>query len=300
MAATAARARVSLACGCGVTGLEGCLAWPLQALCISVPSTILVEPGCQAEVTETGDIRVSVGAEAPSTVGAQLDPIHLSIFSHRFMSIAGEWRHCPPGPSVRCQVWGLPAGRRWAQVVRLAGLCRENVSRRGRGGSGVLAGGLALEWHGPLPQGSALPPAARAWHCLWTGRGLSTVNLSVQRQGPSLLPCSAGCRADVGPQVLVRAPGAGDAPHSGQTRPGPQPHCVQVGHCPLRVLAAGLGGLEGQGSCFSYPEPCCGCCGASSVWSLCAPRADGPNPAAHGHLHQHQGAPGLLLRPLWP
>lgn len=162
VAAKAARARVSLACGCGVTGLEGCLAWPLQALCISVPSTILVEPGCQAEVTETGDIRVSVGAEAPSTVGAQLDPIHLSIFSHRFMSIAGEWRHCPPGPSVRCQVWGLPAGQRWAQVVRLAGLCRENVSRRGRGGSGVLAGGLALEWHGPLPQGSALPPAARA------------------------------------------------------------------------------------------------------------------------------------------
>lgn len=32
--------------------------------------------------------------------------------------------------------------------------------------------------------------------------------------------------------------------------------------------------------------------------SLCAPRADGPHPAAHGHLHQHQGAPGLLLRPL--
>uniref|UniRef100_A0A8C4LRA2 5-oxoprolinase, ATP-hydrolysing n=1 Tax=Equus asinus asinus TaxID=83772 RepID=A0A8C4LRA2_EQUAS len=50
--------------------------------------TILVEPGCQAEVTETGDIRISVGAEAPSTVGAQLDPIQLSIFSHRFMSIA--------------------------------------------------------------------------------------------------------------------------------------------------------------------------------------------------------------------
>uniref|UniRef100_A0A7N5JHP5 5-oxoprolinase, ATP-hydrolysing n=1 Tax=Ailuropoda melanoleuca TaxID=9646 RepID=A0A7N5JHP5_AILME len=55
-----------------------------------VESTILVEPGCQAEVTETGDIRISVGAEAPSTVGAQLDPIHLSIFSHRFMSIAEQ------------------------------------------------------------------------------------------------------------------------------------------------------------------------------------------------------------------
>lgn len=67
------------------------MAWPLQPLCTPAPSTILVEPGCQAEVTEAGDIRISVGAEAPSTVGAQLDPIHLSIFSHRFMSIAGEW-----------------------------------------------------------------------------------------------------------------------------------------------------------------------------------------------------------------
>uniref|UniRef100_A0A452V670 5-oxoprolinase, ATP-hydrolysing n=1 Tax=Ursus maritimus TaxID=29073 RepID=A0A452V670_URSMA len=68
----------------------------LQGPCLIIDSnsTILVEPGCQAEVTETGDIRISVGAEAPSTVGAQLDPIHLSIFSHRFMSIAGEWP-CP-------------------------------------------------------------------------------------------------------------------------------------------------------------------------------------------------------------
>lgn len=42
-------------------------------------------------MTETGDIRISVGAEAPSTAGTKLDPIQLSIFSHRFMSIAGEW-----------------------------------------------------------------------------------------------------------------------------------------------------------------------------------------------------------------
>nr|KAF6395886.1 5-oxoprolinase, ATP-hydrolyzing [Molossus molossus] len=64
----------------------------LQGPCLIIDSnsTILVEPGCQAEVTETGDIRISVGAEASGTVGAQLDPIHLSIFSHRFMSIAEQ------------------------------------------------------------------------------------------------------------------------------------------------------------------------------------------------------------------
>ncbi|XP_012578324.1 PREDICTED: 5-oxoprolinase [Condylura cristata] len=71
----------------------------LQGPCLIIDSnsTILVEPGCQAEVTETGDIRISVGAEAANTVGAQLDPIHLSIFSHRFMSIAAmSPRRGPP------------------------------------------------------------------------------------------------------------------------------------------------------------------------------------------------------------
>ncbi|XP_015426864.1 PREDICTED: 5-oxoprolinase, partial [Myotis davidii] len=64
----------------------------LQGPCLIIDSnsTILVEPGCQAEVTETGDIRIAVGAETSGTVGAQLDPIHLSIFSHRFMSIAEQ------------------------------------------------------------------------------------------------------------------------------------------------------------------------------------------------------------------
>lgn len=98
----------------GVPAWEEYVAWLLQPLCCPARSTILVEPACQAEVTETGDIRISVGAEAPGTVGAQLDPIHLSIFSHRFMSIAGEWLppSCSPAP--------LPA-------VHQAGVCGEKA-----------------------------------------------------------------------------------------------------------------------------------------------------------------------------
>lgn len=45
--------------------------------------------------------------------------------------------------------------------------------------------------------------------------------------------------------------------------------------------------------------PCCGWMGPAGIWSLCAPRADGPHPAAHSHLHQHQGAPRLFLCSLW-
>lgn len=73
----------------------------------------------------------------------------------------------------------------------------------------------------------------------------------------------------------------------------------------LRVWQGGLtwgpGFLPGPGSCRSWlSAPGASCCGggASGAGSLCASRADGPHPAAHGHLHQHQGAPGLLLRPL--
>lgn len=240
---------------------------------------------------------MSVGAEAPSTVGAQLDPIHLSIFSHRFMSIAGEWRHCPPGPSsLWCQVRGLPAGQTWVQVVRLAGVCRENMSRRGRGRSGVSAdgraGSMAWLWIGTAPctRAGAFLSAARAL-------GLPVDGTWAQRSEP--------VSADVGPQVLAGAPdaGVGDAPHTGQTQPG---HSLIVSKWATAHFGSwppALGALKAKGP-VSHTRGCAvgavGAVGPAGAWSLCAPRADGPNPAAHGHLHQHQGAPRLLLRPLWP
>lgn len=105
-------------------------------------STILVEPGCQAEVTDTGDIRITVGAEAPSMVGAQLDPIHLSIFSHRFMSIAGEWLPWCPWPCSR------GGGAHWGEVVQARGwqgVQRETTCDPGEGAKGesLLATGWA-------------------------------------------------------------------------------------------------------------------------------------------------------------
>jgi 5-oxoprolinase (ATP-hydrolysing) len=53
-------------------------------------STILVEPGCQAEITAGGDIRIAVGKDLSLRIGPELDTIQLSIFSHRFMSIAEQ------------------------------------------------------------------------------------------------------------------------------------------------------------------------------------------------------------------
>ena len=53
-------------------------------------STILVEPGCTATVTEYGDVRIQIGEDKPHRIGTALDTIQLSIFSHRFMSTAEQ------------------------------------------------------------------------------------------------------------------------------------------------------------------------------------------------------------------
>ena len=53
-------------------------------------STILVEPHCVATVTARGDLTINVTGGDMKRVGAELDTIQLSIFSHRFMSIAEQ------------------------------------------------------------------------------------------------------------------------------------------------------------------------------------------------------------------
>lgn len=58
-------------------------------------STILIEPDCSAFITSRGDIRITIGKGMRSHVTTELDAIHLSIFSHRFMSIAEQMgRYC--------------------------------------------------------------------------------------------------------------------------------------------------------------------------------------------------------------
>lgn len=55
-------------------------------------STILIEPDCNAIVTKRGDLIINVGLDDSATKGIddKLDAVQLSIFSHRFMSIAEQ------------------------------------------------------------------------------------------------------------------------------------------------------------------------------------------------------------------
>ncbi|XP_028660115.1 5-oxoprolinase [Erpetoichthys calabaricus] len=60
------------------------------AIIIDKNSTILIEPDCEGKITEQGDIQISIGTGKIQQVGTELDAIQLSIFSHRFMSIAEQ------------------------------------------------------------------------------------------------------------------------------------------------------------------------------------------------------------------
>ncbi|KHJ79215.1 hydantoinase B/oxoprolinase, partial [Oesophagostomum dentatum] len=60
------------------------------AMIIDRNSTIVVEPSCIATITHEGDIHLDVCAKREESIALEVDPIRLSIFSNRFMSIAEQ------------------------------------------------------------------------------------------------------------------------------------------------------------------------------------------------------------------
>nr|CAB3264567.1 5-oxoprolinase [Phallusia mammillata] len=60
------------------------------AIIIDQNGTVLVEPNCMARITDKGDVIITIGSGQVRKVGVELDSIQLSIFSHRFMSIAEQ------------------------------------------------------------------------------------------------------------------------------------------------------------------------------------------------------------------
>uniref|UniRef100_A0A0V0G356 Putative oxoprolinase n=1 Tax=Triatoma dimidiata TaxID=72491 RepID=A0A0V0G356_TRIDM len=53
-------------------------------------STIVIEPDCEATITTSGDIIINILNTRCGALSVELEPIQLSIFSHRFMSIAEQ------------------------------------------------------------------------------------------------------------------------------------------------------------------------------------------------------------------
>jgi 5-oxoprolinase (ATP-hydrolysing) len=60
------------------------------AILIDNTSTIIVEPHCRATITRYRDVRITAGQREAHDLSTALDPIQLSVFAHRFMSIAEQ------------------------------------------------------------------------------------------------------------------------------------------------------------------------------------------------------------------
>ena len=108
------------------------------AMVIDNTSSTLIEPGCTAKVTLYGDLEIYVGrpekdngssssavtAVAQRKLGLELDNIQLSIFSHRFMSIAEQMGRTLQRTSISTNIKERSAKHRSdeSQEVRLCAL----------------------------------------------------------------------------------------------------------------------------------------------------------------------------------
>jgi 5-oxoprolinase (ATP-hydrolysing) len=63
---------------------------PGPAILINDTSTIIVEPGCTANITEYGSVEIEVSSIKKIQIGREVDPIQISIFSSKFASIAEQ------------------------------------------------------------------------------------------------------------------------------------------------------------------------------------------------------------------
>eukprot|EP00050_Salpingoeca_kvevrii_P016203 m.53371 g.53371 ORF g.53371 m.53371 type:complete len:1267 (+) comp6761_c0_seq2:127-3927(+) len=68
--------------------IQGKISGP--AVLLEANSTVLLEPDCEASISADGDLVIKIGDGTPKRVTTDLDMVHLSVFSHRFMSIAEQ------------------------------------------------------------------------------------------------------------------------------------------------------------------------------------------------------------------
>ncbi|XP_072524072.1 5-oxoprolinase [Salminus brasiliensis] len=179
-----------LPCGYSIEG---------PAIIIDKNSTILVEPGCSAQLTESGDVRVAVGTDNQCVLGTELNTVQLSIFSHRFMSIAEQMGRVLQRTSIStnikerldfsCAVFGPDGGlvSNAPHIPVHLGAMQETVQYQLKAiGSSLKEGDVILSNH-PCAGGSHLPD-------------LTVITPVFQHSvsGPVFFVASRGHHADIG------------------------------------------------------------------------------------------------------
>ena len=162
-------------------------------------STILVEPDCTAFVTKTGNLEIIIGSGKINQIGPELDSIQLSIFSHRFMSIAEQMGRVLQRTAIStnikerldfsCALFGPDGGlvSNAPHIPVHLGAMQETVQYQLRRRGGDLQDGDVILSNHPSAGGSHLPDL--------------TVITPVFRKGvtrPIFFVASRGHHADIG------------------------------------------------------------------------------------------------------
>ncbi|XP_057214169.1 5-oxoprolinase isoform X1 [Triplophysa rosa] len=139
------------------------------AIIIDHNSTILVEPPCVARLTDAGDLCISVGMATQCVLGTELDTVQLSIFSHRFMSIAEQMGRVLQRTSMStnikerldfsCAVFGPDGGlvSNAPHIPVHLGAMQETVQYQIRAAGGSMTEGDVILSNHPCAGGSHLP-----------------------------------------------------------------------------------------------------------------------------------------------
>ncbi|KAH1001014.1 hypothetical protein HUJ04_013277 [Dendroctonus ponderosae] len=130
--------------------------------------TILVEPECTAVISKYGDIKITIGSGKLREIGPELDSIQLSIFSHRFMSIAEQMGRILQRTSIStnikerldfsCALFGADGGlvSNAPHIPVHLGAMQEAVQFQMKTRKNFLPGDVILSNH-PAAGGSHLP-----------------------------------------------------------------------------------------------------------------------------------------------
>ncbi|XP_061569490.1 5-oxoprolinase [Cololabis saira] len=179
-----------LPCGVGIPG---------PAIIIDKNSTILVEPCCEARLTEGGDVCMAVSSDPHCIFDTELNTVQLSIFSHRFMSIAEQMGRVLQRTSIStnikerldfsCAVFGPDGGlvSNAPHIPVHLGAMQETVQYQIRSLENKLNEGDVILSNHPCAGGSHLPDL--------------TVITPVYRKGvkdPVFFVASRGHHADIG------------------------------------------------------------------------------------------------------
>ncbi|XP_078052586.1 5-oxoprolinase [Augochlora pura] len=142
---------------------------PGPAIIMDSLSTLLIEPDCTASITVRGDVKITIGQGLKTEITTDLDTIQLSIFSHRFMSIAEQMGRILQRTSIStnikerldfsCAVFGPDGGlvSNAPHIPVHLGAMQETVQYQMRFFKGEFSRGDVILANHPAAGGSHLP-----------------------------------------------------------------------------------------------------------------------------------------------